>query len=68
MNVSTRGVVFGHIFCLEARNRRDLVTKIEGILGLMRRGALIIASQEAKGPDTHLPLQARWRIYVHVCI
>ena len=27
----------------------------------MSRGALIIASQEAKGPDTHLPLQARWR-------
>ena len=31
----------------------------ESILGSMRRGALIIASQEAKELDTHLPLQAR---------
>eukprot|EP00959_Pyramimonas_sp_CCMP1952_P435478 9118583-Pyramimonas_sp.AAC.1 len=25
-------------------------------------GALAVASQGAKGPDAHLPLQARWRM------
>ena len=41
-----------------------LVRKKEPHLGLdSSGGALIIASQGAKGPDTHLPLQARWRIY-----
>ena len=47
---------------------RDLVTKLNRILGSMRRGALIIASQGAKGPDTHLPLQARWRIFLVILL
>ena len=41
---------------------QGLGDKNERILRSMRRGALIIASQGAKGPETHLPLQARWRL------
>ena len=54
--------IWGH-FLPGRPKTQGLGHKNERILGSMRRGALIIASQGAKGPDTHLPLQARWRIY-----
>ena len=50
------------LFRSGTRQTQGLGHKNECILASMRGGALIIASQEAKGPDTHLPLQARWRI------
>ena len=61
MEVPSVYFVFGHMFCLEGQTRGDLVTKMNRILGSMRRGGLIIASQGVKRPETHLPLQARWR-------
>ena len=62
MERPTTDFVFGHIFCLEGRKRRDLVTKMKASWARCVGGALIIASQGAKGPETHLPLQARWRM------
>ena len=52
MEVPTRALVFGGIFCLKAKKRWDLVTKMNAFWSSMRRGAQLLLRKERKGP-TH---------------